>query len=114
MKKNRRIALSAVGMICCLFRNDQAGKNMNADGRTDTYKLIESYGYGVEVPDCGHPIKHITQQYDSILKKQVFAFTLHALLDDDRCGSTDRQRTEIKTFGISPESMKGHRGKTHI
>lgn len=87
---------------------------MNADGKTDTYKLIESFGYGVEVPDCRHPQKHITQQFDHELRKQVFAFTLHTQQDDDRCGAQDRQRTEIKTFGPSPESMKGHRGKTHI
>lgn len=100
--------------IVCLHSHAQAGKTMNADGRTDTYKLIESFGYGVEVPDCGHPIKHITQIYDPELQKQVFAFTLHATLDDDRCGAKDRQRTEIKTFGPSPESMKGHQGKTHL
>lgn len=94
--------------------NAQAGRIMNADGKIDTYKLIESYGYGVEVPDCGHPIKHITQRFDTDLQKQVFAFVLHAQMDDDRCGAQDRQRTEIKTFGPSPESMKGHKGKTHI
>ncbi|MDR2037850.1 MAG: glycoside hydrolase family 88 protein [Bacteroidales bacterium] len=95
------------------FVSAQAGRVMNADGTSDTYRLIESYGYGVEVPDCGHPVKHITQQFDKELDKQVFAFTLHAELDDDRCGSKDRQRAEIKTFGPSPESMKGFRGKKH-
>ncbi|GAB6007605.1 glycoside hydrolase family 88 protein [Dysgonomonas reticulitermitis] len=98
----------------CLHTHAQAGKTMNADGRTDTYKLIESFGYGVEVPDCGHSVKHITQVYDPELQKQVFAFTLHATLDYDRCGASDRQRTEIKTFGPSPESMKGYQGKTHL
>ncbi|MDR2956499.1 MAG: polysaccharide lyase [Prevotella sp.] len=91
----------------------QAGKTMNADGKTDTYELIKSFGYGVEVPDCGHSVHHITQQYDEELNKWVFVFTLHKDLDDDRCGAKDRQRTEIKTFGPSPDSMKGHRGKTH-
>lgn len=106
--------LLILSCIVCLQSHAQAGKTMNADGRTDTYKLIESFGYGVEVPDCGHPVKHITQVYDRELQKQVFAFTLHATLDDDRCGATDRQRTEIKTFGPSPESMKGYQGKTHL
>lgn len=104
------LALYSTGISCYA----QSGKVMNADGRTDTYKLIESYGYGVEVPDCGHPVKHITQLYDPELQKNVFGFTLHAELDDDRCGAQDRQRTEIKTFGPSPDSMKGHRGKTHL
>lgn len=99
-------------IFTCWQINAQAGRTANADGRTDTYQLIESFGYGVEVPDCKHPIKHITQQYDNDLKKQVFVFTLHAELDDDRCGAQDRQRTEIKTFGTSPESMKGYRGRT--
>lgn len=114
MKNFPNIFVVFTFLIGCLQVNAQAGKTMNADGRADTYKLIESFGYGVEVPDCGHPIKHITQQFDSELQKQVLAFTLHAQLDDDRCGAQDRQRAEIKTFGPSPESMKGHKGKTHI
>ncbi|MDR3218728.1 MAG: glycoside hydrolase family 88 protein [Dysgonamonadaceae bacterium] len=92
----------------------QAGKILNADGISDTYRLIESYGYGIEVPDCGHPVKHITQVFDKELNKYVFAFTLHAALDDDRCGVKDRQRAEIKTFGPSPESMKGFEGKKQV
>lgn len=114
MKIRLKVFTLIVLILCRCGAFAQAGKIMNADGRTDTYKLIESYGYGVEVPDCGHPIKHITQQFDNDLQKQVFAFTLHAELDDDRCGAQDRQRAEIKTFGPSPESMKGHQGKTHI
>ncbi|MDH6310971.1 rhamnogalacturonyl hydrolase YesR [Dysgonomonas sp. PFB1-18] len=113
MKSIIKIFMVLVLHILCLQLSAQAGRIMNADGKTDTYKLIESYGYGIEVPDCGHPIKHITQVYDNDLKKWVFAFTLHIDLDDDRCGAQDRQRAEIKTFGVSPESMKGHRGKTH-
>lgn len=90
----------------------QAGRTLEADGSTHTYRLIESFGYGVEVPDCGHPVEHITQQWDEQLGKPVFAFTLHAALDDDRCGAQDRQRAEIKTFAPSPESMKGFQGQT--
>lgn len=112
MKNLQKISGLFFLLVICLQVNAQAGRTANADGKTDTYKLIESFGYGVEVPDCKHPIKHITQQYDGELQKQVFVFTLHAQLDDDRCGAQDRQRSEIKTFGTSPESMKGHRGKT--
>lgn len=112
MKNTKKILILYLLTTVCLHVNAQAGRTATADGKTDTYRLIESFGYGVEVPDCKHPIKHITQQYDNELKKQVFVFTLHAKLDDDRCGSQDRQRSEIKTFGTSPESMKGHKGKT--
>lgn len=92
----------------------QAGTTLNADGETDTYQLIESFGYGVEVPDCGHKMPHITQVFDAELQKNVFAFTLHPGLDDDRCASQDRQRVEIKTFGPSPESMKGYPGQKQM
>lgn len=92
----------------------QAGITLNADGKTDTYKLIESFGYGIESPDCGHKVPHITQVFDNELQKNVFAFTLHPALDDDRCGSIDRQRVEIKTFGPSPESMKGYPGQKQM
>jgi len=108
------LVVTCLGMLNFTDVSSQAGRVLNADGKTDTYKLIQSFGYWEEVPDCGHPVKHITQAYDSTLKKQVFVFTLHADLDDDRCGAKDRQRAEIKTFGPSPESMKGFKGQKHV
>jgi hypothetical protein len=68
---------------------------LSADGPGNTYPLIEQF-YSVEVPDCGHMVPHITEEFDDELQKNVFVFQLHVNLDDDRCGATDRQRTEIR------------------
>ncbi len=48
---------------------------------------------GYEVPDCGHPVEHITTVHDADLGQNVFAFDLHVNPDDDRCINKDRQRT---------------------
>ncbi|MDR1809850.1 MAG: glycoside hydrolase family 88 protein [Prevotella sp.] len=115
MKYKLKIILFFLFAICLSLNAEaQAGRMMIADGKTDTYSLIESFGYGVEVPDCGHPVKHITQVYDSELGKFVFSFSLHVGSDDDRCGAKDRQRAEIKTFAPSPESMKGFVGQKQV
>jgi hypothetical protein len=89
---------------------------LEADGPGNTYELIESKGYGYEVPDCGHPVKHISEIWDSELNKYVFVFSLHRDLDNDRClpNVTDRQRNEIKTYSKSPASMYATYGETHI
>jgi hypothetical protein len=44
--------------------------------KTDAYKEIEQVlgSGGYEVPDCGHPGKHITVVDDTTLGKKVFAF----------------------------------------
>jgi hypothetical protein len=65
------------------------------------------------VPDCGHPVVHIVEQWDSFLRKSVFVFTLHRDLDNDRCINFDRQRCEMKTDGGSPANMQGSLGETH-
>jgi hypothetical protein len=71
---------------------------VSADGPGNTYELIEGKGFGLELPDCGHPVRHIREVFDSTLNKNVFAMDIHRDLDDDRCnGSTDRQRNEVKT-----------------
>jgi hypothetical protein len=67
-----------------------------ADGPGSTYELIQSKGWAVESPDCGHSTRHITETYDSSLGKNVFVFTLHRDLDDDRCKNADRQRIELR------------------
>src|SRR5262249_5902175 len=69
----------------------------SADGPGNTYELIESKGFGIEPPDCGHPVRHIREIFDSTLGKNVFAFDIHRDLDNDRCVNFDRQRMEVKT-----------------
>jgi hypothetical protein len=72
-------------------------------------------GDAVEVPDCGHSDfgRHIREEFDKTLNKNVFVFSIHVTPDNDRCnGSTDRQRNEIKTYGPSPDSVKGQLNET--
>ena len=93
------------------------GAKLIADGPGNTYELINSVlGNDVtEVPDCAHPAygRHIREEFDNTLKKNVFVFTIHVTPDNDRCnGSTDRQRNEIKTYGPSPDSVKGQLNET--
>jgi len=89
------------------------GTVLSANGPGNTYELIDSVlGRGSaaeEVPDCSHPAfgRHISEVYDSMLCKYVFAFDIHVTPDNDRCVAFDRQRNEIKTFGPSPDSLKG-------
>lgn len=87
---------------------------LNADGPGNTYQLLGSIlgGSPEETPDCRHPEfgPHITEEFDANLNKNVFAFFAHVTPDDDRCGATDRQRTEIKTYGSSPSNVKAFNG----
>jgi len=89
---------------------------LTADGETDTYTLINSVlgGNATEVPDCSHPEfgPHITQAFDPDLAKYIFVFHMHVTSDDDRCVNIDRQRNEIKTYGPSPNYLKGFYGDT--
>lgn len=87
---------------------------LNADATGDAYARIQSKGFDYEVPDCVHPVRHIFEQYDSTLKKNVFAFNIHRSVDNDRCINFDRQRVEIKTWDGSPDSMKGFLGDTMV
>jgi hypothetical protein len=91
-----------------------AGVTLNADGPGNTYSLINSVlgGTAYEVPDCGHAQNHISEVFDSVLNTNVFVFSAHVALDDDRCQATDRQRTEIKTYGSSPANLKASNGET--
>jgi polysaccharide lyase-like protein len=73
----------------------QARYVMTADGPGATYELLQK-AFTTELPDCGHPVPHITEEFDDELKKNVFVFHLHVAQDDDRCGAKDRQRTEIR------------------
>lgn len=101
-KTNSDISILAVGVT------------LNADGPGNTYSLLNSVlgGTAYEVPDCGHAQDHISEVFDSALNTNVFVFSAHVALDDDRCSATDRQRTEIKTYGSSPANLKASNGET--
>ena len=85
---------------------------LNADNTGDAYSRISSKNFGYEVPDCVHPVVHITEEWNDELNKFVFGFALHRDIDNDRCINFDRQRTEIKTSGASPDSMIAFLGET--
>ncbi|MCW7540904.1 polysaccharide lyase [Aquabacterium sp. A7-Y] len=91
-------------------------RRLIADGRTDTYTLIDRAlgGHASETPDCAHPGfgPHITQAFDHELGKAAFVFTLHVDPDDDRCTNADRQRNEIKVYSPSDDYLKGFNGDT--
>lgn len=91
-----------------------------ADGNdASTYDLITRQGYNQEAPDqsgshASAPYRHIRQSYSQWLGRNIFAFHIHAKIDDDR-GKTDvkdRQRNEIKTDAKSPASMVAQEGET--
>jgi hypothetical protein len=112
------LVLAAV-VSCRKFFMDQKPKHgvlLKANGPGNTYELIDSVlgGTAEEVPDCSHPAfgRHIAEVYDSILRCYVFAFYIHVTPDNDRCTAFDRQRNEIKTYGPSPDSLKGFLGDT--
>jgi hypothetical protein len=93
------------------------GVKLVADGPGNTYELINSTfgGDATEVPDCAHAAfgRHIREEFDNTLNKNVFVFTMHVTPDNDRCnGSTDRQRNEIKTYGPSTNNLKGQLNDT--
>ena len=95
---------------------------LTADGNSaKTYDLIKRSGYNHEAPDSSREHKtayfqHIQQVYDNQLNKYVFAFFIHATIDDDRglTNITDRQRNEIKTDNKSPKSLVGQKGETMV
>jgi hypothetical protein len=100
-------------VLCMAFAAAPAAAavTVSADGPGNTYELLQSKGMGLELPDCGHPVRHIREVFDSTLDKNVFAFDIHADIDDDRCnGSDDRQRLEIKT--ASGGTMQHTNGQT--
>jgi len=93
------------------------GARLISDGPGNTYELINSVlgGEAIEDPDCAHLSfgRHIREEFDNTLNKNIFAFTMHVTPDNDRCnGSIDRQRNEIKTYGPSPDSLKGQLNET--
>lgn len=90
----------------------QAQYRLSADGKTDTYRLIEDSGFyaetsGNQTPDefmCHDSFRHISQVWDDALGKYVFQFDIHVdyqegnrkVTDGNKSELTDRQRNEIK------------------
>jgi hypothetical protein len=120
MKKNislRRamtlgITLCAATILCSIDSSAQV--TVTADGPGNTYELLESKGFGLETPDCGHPVRHVREIFDSALGKNVFAFDSHRDLDNDRCTNFDRQRMEVKTApgGANQDVLQHANGET--
>ena len=72
---------------------------MQANSSDSAYGILSAKGYAYEVPDCGHPVPHINNEWNADLRKYVFNFGMHRDLDNDRCINTDRQRIEIYKNG---------------
>lgn len=108
------VLLAAGGLLLLRELCAQAQVTLQADGPGNTYELINSKlgGTAEEVPDCAHPEfgRHITEDWDDVLGKNVFIFHIHVTPDNDRCSAFDRQRNEIKTYGSSPDYVKGFYG----
>src|SRR5262245_4710738 len=95
----RALTIGIMCFVCAALCsiNSSAQVTVSADGAGSTYDLIESSGFGLETPDCGHAVRHVREIFDSALGKNVFAFDIHRDLDNDRCTNFDRQRMEVKT-----------------
>lgn len=108
-----------VTLLSIGFQTISAQVVLKADGKTNTYNLINTilspgYDGAVETPDCKHNVPHITQQWDKTLNTYVFNFEIHADLDNDRCKNEDRQRLEIKTYKQSPDNLIAFSGDSVI
>ncbi len=110
--KIKFIALAVI-FFCSVSYSQYTQIFLDADSTGDAYDRIVSKGYGYEVPDCNHPVRHIVEEWNEELQKYVLKFTLHKDEDNDRCINFDRQRCEIKTYGSSPKNMQGQEGETH-
>src|SRR6218665_1867274 len=95
----------------------QAQLVLTADGPGNTYERINeglAPGYNVvESPECVHGSfgRHITEVWDADISQYAFEFYAHVAEDNDRCINFDRQRTEIKTYDQSPDSLIGTTGE---
>jgi hypothetical protein len=130
--KSQTFAISVATALALLLAApaSHARNLMSADGPGGTYELLQK-AYTTELPDCGHMVPHITEEFDNELGKNVFVFHAHANLDDDRCRGKDRQRTEIRAQAADivanngetvyyrwkfklPTGFQGSTGFTHI
>lgn len=103
------LAISILGTLCAF---GQQSYSLVADGKTETYTLIQQSGFypetsGNTTPDefmCHPEYPHISQVWDDDLNKYVFAFDIHIDFDQDgqsvtdgnKSSLSDRQRNEIK------------------
>ncbi|MBK0382360.1 T9SS type A sorting domain-containing protein [Pedobacter sp. SD-b] len=131
MKKNL-FKIVLVTFVLLINNKSNAQTVLNADNiPNNTYELINgvfvkpgSSSTAVEAPDQigvsanssngSHQSfgRHIVEVYDADLNKNVFAFYSHVNEDNDvSTDKTDRQRVEIKTFGSSPDALKGTNGE---
>ena len=100
----------AMTLLSCLTYSQEL---LTADGPGNTYELIRSKGLKLEVPDCVHPVDHVSEVWDNELNEYVFAFESHINLDNDRCRNFDRIRTELTVTDSTPPSYLGaHDGDT--
>ncbi|MCK0132122.1 T9SS type A sorting domain-containing protein [Flavobacteriaceae bacterium F08102] len=110
-------------VLICLFASFtifslSAQTQLKADGRSDTYELINNMlapGYDIlAVPDCSHADfgKHIDQVFDQELNQYVFRFHAHSNEDNDECQHESQQRCEIKVTQQSPTSLLGAEKET--
>jgi hypothetical protein len=109
-----RIIIWLIIVICVLLPSvvSYSQTFMDADSTGDAYARINSKGFTYEVPDCGHAVRHISEVWDNELKKFVFVFDIHRDLDNDQCINFTNQRTEIKSWNQTPNSMTAHFGDT--
>src|SRR5215510_1832078 len=120
MKRFMSVSRALMFSVMCLGASALCPKvcsaqvKVSADGPGDTYELLESRGFGLETPDCGHPVRHVREIFDSALGKNVFAFDSHRDLDNDRCTNFDRQRMEVKTApgGANQDTLQHANGDT--
>lgn len=112
-RKITKIGLHFFIAFLLLSKVSTAQVFLTADSTQDPYSLIKSKGYGIEETTLHPGFKHVTQMWDEVLDKEVFAFTMHRDIDGDGDKRIDRQRLEMKTYGPSPDNMKAAQGETH-
>jgi len=92
-----KILLLVIVSFYCLTVTAQVTCSATSSSGSGYIPFMNS-GFGIENPDCEHTEfgSHITQVFDTILKKNVFQFHSHIDADNDRCQVFDRVRMEVK------------------
>jgi hypothetical protein len=132
MKKSSSATKPFVLLIFILPFFSHSQVVLKADGPGNTYELISTVlapgNSAVEAADhtkLGNHTsfgRHITEVWDADLKTNVFEFYAHIdYVNTDKTTTTDnepvadvaeKQRVEIKTYGPSPDNLKGTLGET--
>jgi hypothetical protein len=107
MRYSYLIIINLFFVIIVFHSSSYSQELLSADGPGNTYELIRSKGLKLEVPDCVHPVDHVSEVWDDQLKEYVFAFDSHINLDNDRCRNFDRTRTELTVTDSTPPSYLG-------